>query len=98
MIQWVYENTVKELNDVIVATDHPDIEQTVLDFGGRVMMTSPDHLSGTDRCAEVNQVLAGSGESYDVIINIQGDEPFIKKSHLRLLKDSFSDPATHTIN
>jgi 3-deoxy-manno-octulosonate cytidylyltransferase (CMP-KDO synthetase) len=94
MIQWVYENTVKELNDVLVATDHPDIEQAVLDFGGRVMMTSPDHPSGTDRCAEVNQVLADSGESYDVIINIQGDEPFIKKSHLRLLKDAFSDPAT----
>jgi len=94
MIQWVYENTVKELNDVLVATDHPDIEQAVLDFGGRVMMTSSDHPSGTDRCAEVNQVLADSGESYDVIINIQGDEPFIKVSHLRLLKDAFSDPAT----
>jgi len=94
MIQWVYENTVKELDDVVVATDHSDIEQAVLDFGGRVMMTSPDHPSGTDRCAEVIQILADSGEEYDVIINIQGDEPFINVSHIRLLKDAFSDPAT----
>jgi len=94
MIRWVYENTIKELNDVIVATDHPDIEQAVLDFGGRVMMTSPDHPSGTDRCAEVTQTLAVSGEEYDVIINIQGDEPFINVSHIRLLKDAFSNPAT----
>jgi len=94
MIQWVYENTIKELDDVVVATDHSDIEQAVLDFGGRVMMTSPDHPSGTDRCAEVIQALADSGEEYDVIINIQGDEPFINVSHIRLLKDAFSDPAT----
>jgi 3-deoxy-manno-octulosonate cytidylyltransferase (CMP-KDO synthetase) len=94
MIQWVYENTTRELNDVIVATDHADIERAVLDFGGRVMMTSPDHPSGTDRCAEVSQILAGSGEKIDVIMNIQGDEPFIKTSHLRLLKDAFSDPET----
>ena len=62
MIQWVYENTSMELNDVIVATDHPEIEKAVLAFGGRAMMTSPDHLSGTDRCAEVMQKLEGSGE------------------------------------
>jgi len=94
MIQWVYENASAELKDVIVATDHPDIKQAVLGFGGRAMMTSPDHPSGTDRCAEVSQVLADSGEFYDVIINIQGDEPFIKNSHIRLLKNAFFDPAT----
>jgi 3-deoxy-manno-octulosonate cytidylyltransferase (CMP-KDO synthetase) len=58
------------------------------------MITSPDHPSGTDRCAEVTQALTVSGEAYDVIINIQGDEPFINVSHIRLLKDAFSDPAT----
>ena len=94
MIQWVYENTVKELDDVIVATDHSDIEKAVLEFGGRVMKTSPDHPSGTDRCAEVTQTLANAGEEYDVIINIQGDEPFINASHIRSLKDAFSDPDT----
>jgi 3-deoxy-manno-octulosonate cytidylyltransferase (CMP-KDO synthetase) len=94
MIQWVYENTSRELNDVIVATDHSGIEKAVLAFGGRVMMTSPDHPSGTDRCAEVMQKLTASGETYDVVINIQGDEPFINASHIRLLKEAFSDPAT----
>ncbi|MCK4852744.1 MAG: 3-deoxy-manno-octulosonate cytidylyltransferase [Bacteroidales bacterium] len=94
MIQWVYENSRKELNNVIVATDHAGIEQAVLAFGGRVMMTSPEHPSGTDRCAEVIQSLARSGEEYDVIINIQGDEPFIHASHIRLLKDAFYDPGT----
>ncbi len=94
MIQWVYENTSRELNDVIVATDHPEIEKAVLAFGGRAMMTSPDHLSGTDRCAEVMQKLAGSGETYDAVINIQGDEPFLNASHIRLLKEAFSDPPT----
>ncbi len=92
MIQWVYENTLRELDDVIVATDHPGIEKAVLDFGGRVMMTSPDHPSGTDRCAEVIQILSGADEEYHVIINIQGDEPFIQASHIRLLKDAFSAP------
>jgi len=94
MIRWVYENTSKELNDLIVATDDRIIENAVLDFGGRVMMTSPDHTSGTDRCSEVIQTLADSGEEYDVIINIQGDEPFVNASHIRLLKDAFTDPAT----
>lgn len=94
MIRWVYENASEDLNDVIVATDDLIIERAVLDFGGRVMMTSPDHPSGTDRCSEVIQTLAHSGEEYDVIINIQGDEPFINASHIRLLKNALSDPAT----
>jgi 3-deoxy-manno-octulosonate cytidylyltransferase (CMP-KDO synthetase) len=94
MIQWVYENTRRELKEVIVATDHPDIEKTVSAFGGRVMMTSPDHPSGTDRCEEVVRRLAAAGESYDVVINIQGDEPFVKASQISLLKNAFSDPGT----
>jgi 3-deoxy-manno-octulosonate cytidylyltransferase (CMP-KDO synthetase) len=94
MIQWVYENSFRELNHVIVATDHSGIEKAVLAFGGRVMMTSPDHPSGTDRCAEVMQRLTRSGEAYDGVINIQGDEPFINPAHIRLLKEAFSDPAT----
>jgi 3-deoxy-manno-octulosonate cytidylyltransferase (CMP-KDO synthetase) len=94
MIQWVYENTSRELNDVIVATDHSSIEKAVLAFGGRAMVTSPDHPSGTDRCAEVMQRLRASGESYDAVINVQGDEPFINASHIRLLKEAISDPAT----
>jgi 3-deoxy-manno-octulosonate cytidylyltransferase (CMP-KDO synthetase) len=92
MIQWVSENANKELDDVIVATDHEDIMQAVLGYGGKVMMTSMDHPSGTDRCREVLDKLENSGEIYDVVINIQGDEPFMKASHIRLLKETFSDP------
>jgi 3-deoxy-manno-octulosonate cytidylyltransferase (CMP-KDO synthetase) len=94
MIQWVYENTCRELDHVIVATDHEGIEQAVLAFGGRVMMTSGDHPSGTDRCMEVLEKLESNGEAYDLVINVQGDEPFTSVSHIRLLKEAFSDPKT----
>ncbi len=89
MIQWVYENTLQSLENVIVATDHPDIESAVNGFGGKVLMTSPDHPSGTDRCAEVLELLMERGESYDVALNIQGDEPFIRNTHLSLLMQAF---------
>lgn len=75
MVQWVYENAVQceDLHEVIVATDDERIFKTVIDFGGKCVMTSPDHPSGTDRCAEVAANLPHS----DAIINIQGDEPKI---------------------
>lgn len=76
MIQRVYEQCLKcdELDEVVVATDDERILQHVQAFGGKVMLTSAEHQSGTDRCAEVANKLA---VKYDVVINIQGDEPFI---------------------
>ena len=94
MIQWVYENTLQSIDNVIVATDHPDIESAVRGFGGKVIMTSPEHPSGTDRCAEVIEILQKDGESYDVALNIQGDEPFIRNTHLSLLKQAFDKEDT----
>jgi 3-deoxy-manno-octulosonate cytidylyltransferase (CMP-KDO synthetase) len=94
MIRWVYENTLQSLEHVVVATDHPEIESAVKDFGGRVLMTSPGHPSGTDRCAEVLEILRGNGESYDVVLNIQGDEPFIRNTHISLLMQAFRDHDT----
>jgi len=94
MIQWVYENTLQSIDNVIVATDHPDIESAVKGFGGKVIMTSPEHPSGTDRCAEVIEILQKDGESYDVALNIQGDEPFIRNTHLSLLKQAFDKEDT----
>jgi 3-deoxy-manno-octulosonate cytidylyltransferase (CMP-KDO synthetase) len=91
LIQWVYENARKEIQNLIVATDHKDIYKAVKDFGGRSLMTSPDHPSGTDRCFEVARVLADAGERYDVILNIQGDEPFVNPQDLQLLKGLFED-------
>jgi 3-deoxy-manno-octulosonate cytidylyltransferase (CMP-KDO synthetase) len=74
MIQRVYEQArrASSVNEVLVATDHPGIQQTVLGFGGRVALTSPDHASGTDRIAE-----AIAGTDAELVINVQGDEPLM---------------------
>lgn len=77
MIQWVYENVKKAeyLDEVYVATDDTRIYHTVENFGGRALMTSADHVCGTDRIAECAELLKLAEE--DVILNIQGDEPLI---------------------
>lgn len=91
MIQHVYERALLALSEVWVATDDQRIADAVTAFGGSVMMTSPDHTTGTDRCAEVAAKLA---DEDDVIINIQGDMPFISPESIKLLCDCFSDPLT----
>ena len=75
LVHRVYERAaLAKLPDiVIVATDNEKIESEVKSFGGRVMMTSPDHPTGTDRLAEV----AASLPDYDIVVNVQGDEPYI---------------------
>lgn len=90
MIQRVYEQVQGELDAVWVATDDERIEQAVRDFGGHVVMTSDRHRSGTDRCYEA-YTKVGSG--YDIVVNIQGDEPFIQPEQIRTLKDCFTSPA-----
>lgn len=74
IIQRVYEQARKAIDDVFVATDDERIANAVEKFGGKAVMTSPDHRSGTDRIKEAAKKL---GMRADVIINIQGDEPFI---------------------
>jgi 3-deoxy-manno-octulosonate cytidylyltransferase (CMP-KDO synthetase) len=92
MVQRVYDQASKILSKVWVATDDKRIFDVVSEFGGRVVMTSPDHLSGTDRCAEaICSIIAESGEKIDVVINIQGDEPFIKPEQISLLMKCFAD-------
>jgi len=83
MIQRVYEQALlcKDLSDLIVATDHEEIYETVKQFG-KVVMTSDAHQSGTDRCAEAINHLE---KPVDFIINIQGDEPFIQPAQISLL-------------
>ncbi|MDB5125367.1 MAG: kpsU [Mucilaginibacter sp.] len=92
MIRRVYEQAKKcaDLTEVIVATDDKRIFDHVKDFGGVAVMTSTDHQSGTDRCAEV----ALSYPQYDVIINIQGDEPFIDPEQVSKLISCFKSPDT----
>jgi 3-deoxy-manno-octulosonate cytidylyltransferase (CMP-KDO synthetase) len=92
MIQRVYEQACKALDMVWVATDDKRIFNAVNDFGGLAVITSPDHHSGTDRCAEaVTKIFRETGKKIDIVINIQGDEPFIKPEQIKLLMNCFSD-------
>ncbi len=91
MIQRVYEQVAGVLDDVCVATDDERIEKAVEAFGGKVVMTSVNHKSGTDRCYEA---YCKAGKGYDVVVNIQGDEPFIQRSQLEAVKACFDDEAT----
>lgn len=91
MIQRVYKQVEGVLDNVCVATDDEQIFKAVEAFGGNVVMTSSLHRSGTDRCYEA---YAKVGAGYDVIVNIQGDEPFIHPEQIEALKACFSDPST----
>lgn len=92
MIQRVYEQALKstKLDEVVVATDDERILVHVNELGYRGILTSDQHQSGTDRCAEVARKLPG----FDVIINIQGDEPFIDPRQIDLLCSCFADHDT----
>ncbi|MGL5690509.1 MAG: cytidylyltransferase domain-containing protein, partial [Bacteroidales bacterium] len=79
MIRRVYEQVKDLLDEVVVATDDQRIYDAVIAFGGKVVMTSEDHKSGTDRCYEAYTKIEGN---FDVVINIQGDEPFIQASQI----------------
>lgn len=98
VIQHVYENSLgsRRAEDVMVATDSETIFEKVLSFGGKAVMTSGDHISGSDRIAEV----AGSA-GYDIIVNVQGDEPLIRPEMIddviSLLDDSRASLGTLAI-
>lgn len=91
MIERVYEQVTASLEYAYVATDDQRIFDAVKAFGGNVVMTSPDHQSGTDRIEEAVSKIEGE---YDVILNIQGDEPFIQRSQIETVCQCFDDPAT----
>lgn len=91
VIQRVYEQVAGILDDAYVATDDERIESAVKAFGGKVVMTSTKHNSGTDRCYEALTKISGQ---FDVVVNIQGDEPFIQPSQLEALKACFDDSQT----
>lgn len=89
MIQHVYERAslAKRPQQVIVATDHQLVYESIENFGGKAMMTSPDHLTGTDRLAEVAEKFS----EIDLIINVQGDEPLIPPEIIDQLANAFDD-------
>lgn len=88
MIQWVYENISQALEHVWVATDDNRIFDAVERFGGNAVKTLTTHQSGTDRCAEAARIVAEK-INFDIIINVQGDEPFIQPEQIELLKSCF---------
>ncbi len=96
MIQRVYEQASKGMDEVWVATDDERIVEAVRGFGGNVVMTSQDHRSGTDRCAEAALKASEiTGKIYDVVVNIQGDEPFMQPYEITLIMECFTgSPAT----
>lgn len=93
VIKWVWENVsaMPELACAVVATDDERIAEAVKGFGGRAVMTASTHRSGTDRCGEVVRKLREEGQTFDVAINVQGDEPFVRQEQLRSLVDCFAD-------
>ena len=92
MIHRVYERASQAFDDVVVATDDQRIFDEVTNFGGKVVMTSEKHQSGTDRCAEAAKIYsAQTGKTFAAVINIQGDEPFVDPDQLRQLGSLFND-------
>lgn len=91
IIERVYRQVGRAVEDVVVATDDERIAEAVARFGGRAVMTSTEHRSGTDRCYEALTKVEGD---YDIVINVQGDEPFIQPEQIRSLIACFDDLAT----
>lgn len=95
MIQHVYENCSKALQYVYVATDDQRIVEAVEAFGGKAVMTAEYHTSGTERCAEAAKIVSGKENvNFDVILNIQGDEPFFDANQLIDIQKCFETPGT----
>lgn len=91
VIERVYRQVDGVLDAAVVATDDPRIYETVEKFGGKAVMTSVHHKSGTDRVWEAYERI---GEEYDVVVNIQGDEPFIQPSQLHAIQQCFRNSDT----
>lgn len=91
IIQHVYERVAEGFDRLAVATDDERIKTVVESFGGTAVMTSSQHRSGTDRCFEAFEKL---GRPADIVVNVQGDEPFIALSQLKAVKACFDDPET----
>jgi len=95
MIQWVYERASRLFEHTVVATDDDRILNTVLDFGGKALMTRKEHNTGTERCAEALQLyMEQTALTFSYVVNIQGDEPLVQGGQLQALMDCFKVPGT----
>lgn len=89
VIERVYKQVIDNVDEAVVATDNQQIAEEVRRFRGMAVMTSPNHRSGTDRC---NEAYSKLDSQFDVIINVQGDEPFIQPEQIQTIKQCFDDP------
>lgn len=95
VIERVYRQVSGHVDHLVVATDDERIAEAVRQFGGNVVMTSPNHRSGTDRCQEaLEKTVEQLQQEFQVVVNIQGDEPFIQPEQIEALKRCFDDPTT----
>lgn len=94
VIRRVYEQVSKQMDATWVATDDSRIYDHVVSWGGNAVMTSPDHKSGTDRIEEAMEKIEASGGTYDVVVNVQGDEPFIQPEQIEAVCKCFDDVQT----
>ncbi|MEX0986246.1 MAG: 3-deoxy-manno-octulosonate cytidylyltransferase [Bacteroidales bacterium] len=95
MIQWVYQACEGTFDYLTVATDDERIRNVVETFGGNAVMTSPEHATGTDRCREVVEILENKKAfKPDIVVNIQGDEPLIRKEQMEELLACITIPDT----
>jgi len=95
MIQWVFEKASTVFDQLVVATDDQRIKEAVESFGGNVLMTSAEHTTGTERCAEALELFQENhSQKITHVVNIQGDEPLLKTDHLDALKSCFHDQDT----
>lgn len=89
MIQWVWQQAMQSgATEVVIATDHAEVAKVATAFGAKVLLTSPDHNSGTERLAEVVQTLGLAADT--VVVNVQGDEPFIPPAIIRQVADNLA--------
>ena len=95
MIRRVYEQAKKALEHVLVATDDKRIYDEVISFGGNVVITSKNHTTGTNRCLEAYQIFQKENNiKFDVVLNIQGDEPLLEPNQIISLVSCFDDDKT----
>lgn len=92
MVQRVYQQASQVFDNVYVATDDECILKTVHNFGGKAVITSKNHKSGTDRCFEALSIISKENNTnYDILVNVQGDEPYIQPEQLKQLVECFKE-------
>lgn len=79
---WEQARAAARVERVVVATDSEELRAACGEFGAEALMTSAEHRSGTDRVAEAARILAGRGEAFDLVVNVQGDEPELDPAHV----------------